>query len=153
MFFNMAFCNCLFIKKFLNEKHTGRAEVIMTKNKNFISEALSKIFSNFFNSYSKHYNFTRNRKGALFKRAFMRKHIDDMKYLRNLICYLHRNPMEAGFVKKPEDWKYSSFNAIEGKQPTLILREEVIGLFETIENFKYCHLKPTEIDLTGFDVN
>jgi len=130
------------IKKFLDKKQA--------KSKKHISETLSQLFSNFFNSYSKHYNFAQNRKGTLFKRAFMRKHIDDIGYLRTLICYVHRNPIEAGFTKKPEEWKYSSFKAIMGKQPTLIQRGEVINLFDTVENFKFCHLKPSEIDIAGF---
>src|SRR3989442_9395469 len=85
------------------------------------------------------------RTGSLFKRAFMRRPIEDMKYLLKLICYVHRNPVEANFADKPEQWKYSSYNAIVGKNTTLVQREEIINLFGGRENFKYCHDRYVEI--------
>ena len=135
------------IKDFLNKKYKDRLEVLIKGNENFISESLSKTFSNFFNTYSKHYNYPKKRHGALFKRAFRRKIIDDMGYLRNLIIYIHQNPVEAGLADKPEHWKYSSYNAIISDRPTLIPREEIIMLFEDLENFKYCHLKPVNMEM------
>ena len=30
--------------------------------------------------------------------------------------YIHLNPVMAGFVNKPEDWKYSSAKAFNGMQ-------------------------------------
>ena len=75
----------------------------------------------------------------------MRKEINEMKYLLKLICYVHQNPVNAGFAEKLAEWKYSSFNAIISQKHTLILREEVIGLFDDLENFLFCHSKNMEI--------
>ena len=34
------------------------------------------------------------------------------------ICfnYIHYNPVKAGLVKNPEDWEFSSFNELKGKE-------------------------------------
>lgn len=68
-----------------------------------------------------------------------------MQYLQRLICYVHQNPVEAGFVFQPEQWKYSSYNAIVSSNQTLVARQEVIELFGDLENFIYCNSKPIEI--------
>jgi len=111
-----------------------------------INKSLSQIFSNFFNTYAKHYNFWKKRTGTLFKRAFRRKEIEDMEYLRKLICYIHQNPVRAGLANKPDEWKYSSFHALIGVQPTLIPRKEIISLFGDLQNFIYCNLKQVELE-------
>lgn len=111
-----------------------------------LDKALSQLFSNFFNTYAKHYNFWKNRTGTLFKRAFRRKEIGDMEYLRKLICYIHQNPVKAGLVNKCDDWEYSSYQSFVGLQQTLISRKEIIKLFGDLQNFKYCHSKQIELE-------
>jgi putative transposase len=123
---------------------TGREDTIEYE----ISNVLSQIFSNSFNSYSKHCNIWKNRTGTLFKRAFRRKEIEDMEYLRKLICYIHQNPVEAGIANKPDAWMYSSYQAIIGVQPTLIPRKEIISLFGDLQTFIYCNLKHVDLEAT-----
>jgi putative transposase len=118
---------------------------LMKTNRYIVTDKISQVFSNFFNAYAKHYNALNSRTGTLFKRAFRRKEITDMKYLNKLICYVHQNPVEAGFAGHPKLWKYSSYNAIVGTVPTLIPKQEVIELFGDLENFIYCNLKPVEL--------
>jgi putative transposase len=131
------------IKYFVHSNLKGHitVEELIKKNENYLDKALSQIFSNFFNTYIKYYNFHKNRTGSLFKRAFRRKEIEDLEYLRTLICYVHQNPVEAGIAKKPDDWKYSSYRNLIGLQPTLIPGNEIINLFGDLQNFIYCHLK------------
>ena len=74
--------------------------------------------------------------------TFKRKRIKDDKYLVKLVHYIHYNPVEAGLTDNPEEWKYSSYNAILSGRPTLILRNEVIEWFGDKENFIYCHKFP-----------
>lgn len=112
---------------------------LIEQNEEYLSASISKVFSNFFNSYSKHYNFYNKRIGTLFKRAFRRKKIEDIDYLRKLICYIHQNPVEAGFSEQPGDWKYLSYQAIIRNQKTLIPKEEVIGLFGDLDTFVFCN--------------
>ena len=113
----------------------------------FLDEQLSKIYSNLFNTYAKHFNFVKQRTGSLFKRAFMRKKIESTEYLRTLISYVHQNPVESGLSKKTEHWNYSSYRAIITQGQTLVMREEVIELFGNLENFLYCHNRYVEIKM------
>ena len=116
-------------------------------NPDYLSEQISKAYSNFFNTYAKHYNFVKSRGGTLFKRNFRRSKVEDMIYLRRLICYVHQNPVAAGFSQRMERWKYSSYLATISSQPTMILRDEVIAFFGDLENLKYCHAKMEDLDI------
>lgn len=102
-------------------------------------------FSNFFNAYAKAFNKEQGRKGSLFMHTYKRKAITDSKYLIKLIHYIHYNPIEAGLCAKPEMWKYSSYIAIVANKPTNINRNEVIDLFDDLENIKYCHQVPPKL--------
>lgn len=126
--------------KFTIEQSTEQNEI-------FLSKQLSQVASNFFNTYAKHYNFVKDRTGTLFKRTFRRKEIDDLDYLKTLICYIHQNPVASGFAQHLSEWKYSSHKAILSSLPTSISREFVINLFDDIENYKYCHAKIAELDI------
>ncbi|MCX6292434.1 MAG: hypothetical protein NT126_11825 [Bacteroidetes bacterium] len=122
-------------------------EKFKSSNEFFLSEQISKSYSNLFNTYAKHYNFLKDRSGTLFKRTFRRKEIEDITYLRRLICYVHQNPVAAGFAEHPGQWLYSSYPALLSAKPTLVPREEIIQLFGDLENLKYCHTKFEEIEI------
>jgi len=85
------------------------------------------------------------RMGSLFMKNFKRKRVDDYSYFIVLIRYIHMNPVKDGFVKNPEDWKYSSYNSILTNESTFLKRDEVIDLFGDEENFKFCHKKLVDI--------
>jgi putative transposase len=136
------------VENFLRQR-LGIEKFDKAKNSNeyFLSDQISKIFSNFFNTYAKHYNFWKGRTGTLFKRNFRRKDIETTAYLNRLICYVHQNPVTAGFAQSLEHWKYSSYAALISTHPTLIPREEIISLFGDLDNLKYCHSRYEEIDI------
>ncbi|HKR03916.1 MAG TPA: hypothetical protein VJY62_04705 [Bacteroidia bacterium] len=137
------------VKQFFKSKKTGKLSIdeLIQQNENYLGKELSQVCSNFFNTYSKHYNFVKSRTGTLFKRTFRRKVIDDLDYLKTLICYIHQNPVASGFAENISQWKYSSYNAIIGTQPTLVKRAFIISLFDDLENYKYCHLKDIELEI------
>ena len=112
-------------------------DTILTHDK--LSELLSKQFSHYFNRYAKSFNKQEYRRGALFMTAFKRKPIENDYYLKRLIRYVHLNPVNDGFAIQPSDWKFSSYNSLISLKPTLLIRDEVIDLFDTIDNFKYFH--------------
>ncbi len=68
------------------------------RNQTNLSNFISNQFSKFFNSYAKAYNKQQNRRGALFERPFKRIHIENDKYIRNLIHYIHYNAEHHGFT-------------------------------------------------------
>jgi len=112
-------------------------ETELTSDK--ISELLSKQFSNYFNKYAKSFNAQEYRRGSLFKRAFMRIPINSESYLIRLIRYVHHNPVKDKLVSLPYDWKYSSYNALVSQKPTMLVRAQVIDLFEDLDNFIFYH--------------
>jgi putative transposase len=155
------FCYCLMTNHFhflvrirqesvLNEFFKEKLKRSNTDLQGFknLEGLISRQFSNFFNAYSKAFNKQHNRKGSLFMHTFKRKLITDDSYLRKLIHYIHFNPTEAGLVKSPEEWKYSSYSVIISLSETTLLRDEVISYFEDIENFKYCHTYSSNLTLT-----
>jgi putative transposase len=101
----------------------------------------SQIFGNCFNAYSKAINKRYSRKGSLFYESFNRKRVKDDRYLKNLIVYIHQNPMNSKFADKIMDWKYSSYDTILRNKASFIYSKNVIKLFEDEANFVYCHKK------------
>jgi putative transposase len=95
-------------------------------------------FSNFFNSYAKAFNKENDRTGSLFEKHFKRKRLNDENYLKQLIIYVHLNPiyhLDLDFTK----FKYSSYKSFLSKEETKLEREEVLNLFGGLENFIFCH--------------
>jgi putative transposase len=106
---------------------------------NVLEKLVAEQFSHCFNSYAQAYNKEYDRMGSLFKESFQRKIVDSDDYLRDLICYIHNNPLKHGLVSNPSYWKHSSFNDLFLKTPTIIQREEVIQMFDSLVNLEYVH--------------
>jgi len=100
---------------------------------------LSKVFSNFFNSYSKSFNKAHNRHGKLFLLPFKRIVVNNERLFNYLICYIHRNPIHHGLVNDYNEWEFSSYNAILSDKPTHIKRKDIIAMFGSKEEFLSFH--------------
>jgi putative transposase len=73
---------------------------------------LSKFMQVLFNAYVQALNVQQERTGTLFEGRF--KHecnecVDKWEYLIVLCRYIHRNPVKAGLVAKPDDRAYSNY--------------------------------------------
>jgi putative transposase len=99
----------------------------------------SQSFSNLFNAYTKAFNKSYNRHGALFERPFKRKEINHNKYFQNVIAYIHNNPVHHNICDHPLNYPWSSYITCLSDKTTKLKRKEVIEIFEDIENFKYVH--------------
>ncbi len=75
-------------------------------------------------SYAKFYNHIKDRVGYVFRNRYEAEPIYNQKYLLNCIGYIHNNPVKASIVKKPENYKYSSYNDYIKKDG--IASEEII---------------------------
>ncbi len=103
--------------------------------------------SNMLNAYTKAINKKYNRVGSLFQKHPKRILIQNEKYLKNLILYVNTNSTHHNICDF-EKYKHSSYQALISNNPTLLKRNEVIELFNDIENFKYNHnLKSIKIDV------
>ena len=65
--------------------------------------------------------------------------------MRQVIVYIHNNPVKHGFTASPELWNYSSYLEMLSEEATFIKRKEVVDLFGDMENFKYCHRSKTDL--------
>lgn len=104
-----------------------------------LEKILSKQLSNFFNAYAKAFNKQQNRMGSLFIKNFKRKKIEDMRYMKNLIPYIHNNPVEARMVNAPEQFLHSSYNAILNNDNSFLKASEVIEWYNDLNNFIDSH--------------
>ena len=124
----------------VNEQSAQTSEVLKTDIPKEID--LSKLFSNYFNSYTKAYNERYDRKGSLFNHRFKRKKVETTDYFIQLIKYIHLNPVHHGFVKHPSDWKFSSYHSFLDNKKTKIKRNEVLKWFDGTDNFRDLHQLP-----------
>lgn len=96
-------------------------------------------FSHLFNAYAKYINERYNRHGSLFQRPFRRKQVEDEDYLRQVVIYIHNNPVHHGFVNHPLEYPWSSYHAYQSTNSTNIQREAVLDWFGGIQNFREVH--------------
>lgn len=103
-------------------------------------------FSNLFNAYTKAFNKRTGRHGSLFERPFKRKIIDNEWYLKQVILYIHNNPVHHGFCSHALEYSWSSYLSCIAVKPTKLNRGRVIGWFDDEANFKYLHNQKVEIE-------
>ena len=96
---------------------------------------LSSQFGSMFISYAKAYNKTFNRVGRLFNENMKRKTVESKTYMKNLIHYIHYNPVNHGFVNDPADWTFSSYSEFQQNAMNLIQKQAVLNLFSEEEEY------------------
>ncbi|AGC77173.1 hypothetical protein LX97_01913 [Nonlabens dokdonensis] len=113
---------------------------LVIKTKQEIEELKkSRAFANLFIGYAKAYNKVYNRSGSLFKKPFKRKLIESEVYLKNVILYVHCNPVKDGFVEDSISFPWSSYHEIIDDVKTFVDREFVLELFDDSTNFVAAH--------------
>jgi REP element-mobilizing transposase RayT len=103
-------------------------------------------FSNLFNAYTKAFNKRNDRHGSLFERPFKRKIIENEWYLKQVILYIHNNPVHHGFCSHPVEYPWSSYLTCISVKPTKLYREQVMGWFDSQANFKYMHEQKVQVE-------
>jgi REP element-mobilizing transposase RayT len=101
---------------------------------------LSKVLQRLLTRYAKSFNLKYGRTGHLFQARFKSILCLDDPYLLSLIRYIHRNPVRAGLVTDPSDWRWSSYSHYVGR-PGLI----------PIESSAVPHAEMGAIDRGAFD--
>ena len=99
----------------------------------------SQQFGKLFNAYAQSFNKWTGTRGSLFERPFKRKQVENIHYLKNLILYIHQNPVYHQFCEHPLEYPWSSYLSCISVKPTKLKRDEVIGWFDDEANFKTSH--------------
>ncbi|MEO6327289.1 MAG: hypothetical protein ABIO55_00065 [Ginsengibacter sp.] len=107
-----------------------------------ISDFLMERFSNFLNSYTKAFNKTYKRKGALFMDYMKRSVVNDSSDFTAYVWYIHKNPVHHQLTKSIGEWQFDSYQTILSKAPTVLLRDEVIEWFGSRDEFIKFHQQP-----------
>ncbi len=105
---------------------------------------VTQSFSNVFNAYAKAFNKQNNRTGSLFEKHFKRIKLQNEDYLRQLILYVHLNPKHHLNIDY-QDYTFSSYKSILLTITTQIKREEVLNMFDGIDNFVFCHKQKNDV--------
>ncbi|MBU1009950.1 MAG: hypothetical protein KKD74_07445 [Bacteroidetes bacterium] len=114
---------------------------------------INQQFSNLFNAYTKAFNKKYSRTGSLFEHGFRRKRILDEANLKNVLVYIHNNPVHHGFCKYADEYPWSSFQAFTSNDPGRIVSDEAFQWFPNRHEFYTLHSKPIiETDaISAFD--
>jgi REP element-mobilizing transposase RayT len=100
---------------------------------------VSNQFRKFFMSYAKAINKQENRTGSLFQKNFVRLIIDNLKYLNNVIQYIHLNPVHHNFTDDYKDYPYSSYERIMKPKPSKLPKQKILENFNGKANYLQFH--------------
>ncbi len=104
----------------------------------------SRQFSHLFNAYTKAFNKKYERTGGLFETPFRRIKVANERYFKELVFYIHNNPVKHGFAPGLTDYPWSSYLSIISLMPTKTNREKVVGWFNSKSEFIEYHLAKQE---------
>lgn len=101
-------------------------------------------FSHLFNAYAQHMNRRYHRTGSLFEHPFRRKKVEQLAYLKNVVRYIHQNPVHHGFCSHPLEYPWSSYLTCTSSKPSQLKRDWLIGWFDSLDEFVRDHQTPVE---------
>jgi len=78
-----------------------------------ISEGMHKLL----NDYCKRFNWKHDQVGHVMQGRFDSPLVEKEAHLMGIVRYIALNPVEAGLVSKPEQWRWNSYRAIAGLAP------------------------------------
>ena len=92
---------------------------------------LSKAMHHLNTSYANWFRFKYHLAGSVFQGRFKAILVEKDSYLLVLSAYIHLNPVRAGIIKLPEEFRYSSYRAYIGKvrKPGFLYSAEIMSAF------------------------
>ena len=116
---------------------------------------LPRVMQHLDGLYTQRFDRLHRRDGALFRGRYKAIVVDKDNYLAQVVRYIHLNPIEAGFVRQPESYAWSShrFYLRQNAVPEWLRIDEVMGEFSSIAQFHEFVLEGNEDDLEKFYKN
>ena len=89
-------------------------------------------------TYTRRFNLRHFRSGHLFQGRFKSIIVQNDAYLMRLSCYIHRNPLRAGIVKRLADYRWSSYKAYANgdKAPEWLITKQIFSQFKGMDKYK-----------------
>lgn len=99
---------------------------------------LKKAMHWFGTTYTQRFNIRHSRKGHLFQGRYKSIIVQNDAYLLQLSCYIHRNPLRAGLVKRLADYRWSSYlsYAYGRNLPEWLQTELILSQFKSEDPYK-----------------
>ncbi len=89
------------------EQPEGQLKELNGRMRSF--QTISELMRRLCITYCQKFNYRHNRQGVLFQGRYKIKIIPDDTYAVLVNRYIHLNPVDAGLVKFPENWKWSDY--------------------------------------------
>ncbi|TCK90554.1 REP element-mobilizing transposase RayT [Natranaerovirga hydrolytica] len=119
----------------------NHVHIVLKSSINDMSLAMKKINTKF----AMYYNKKENMIGHVFQDRFKSEPIDTDEYLIEVIRYVHNNPVKAKIVKKPQEYKWSTYNAYIKQKFITHQMQFVLNYFNNnIQRFEAFHLKTSD---------
>lgn len=67
--------------------------------------------------------------GHVFQDRFRSEPIEDEAYLKTVLRYIHQNPVKAGLVSKPGEYRWSSYNKYLNPSSDALLDKDLLDIF------------------------
>lgn len=130
---------------------SNHAHILMyTEEINEMSKMMQKINT----SFARYYNGRKNRVGFVFRDRYFTQPILSRQQLYHCLVYIHNNPVKAGMVMDPKDYRYSSYNEwinkkeiIDEMSAQLVYGEEI----KDIGKFKEMHFNNEISDIEDIE--
>jgi REP element-mobilizing transposase RayT len=99
---------------------------------------LKKAMQWFGTTYTRRFNNRNFKKGHLFQGRYKSILVQNDAYLMQLSCYIHRNPLRAGIVRRLIDYKWSSYPiyAYGKKGPEWLSSQVILSYFKGVDKHK-----------------
>ncbi len=75
---------------------------------------ISRVMESLKVSATRLLNANRDERGVLFQGRFFDRAMRTVKEYNETVAYIHGNPVKAGLVRRPEDWRWSSVHDYTG---------------------------------------
>ncbi len=96
--------------------------------------SLHRFVTDYTSLFAKLYNKRHNRSGMLFSTPFGRAYKKTDKYIRNCICYINNNPVEAHKTKTIEEYLWNLFSFSNSSHP----HSEPLNLSKARKRIRFC---------------
>ncbi len=134
------------------------AYVLMTNHVHLLitpktEESISRMMQSIGRRYVQYINTTYNRTGTLWEGRHKASLVDTAQYLLTCYHYIEMNPVRAGIVNQPEDYRRSSARAHIKGEPDLVIQDHpvylALGQTESQRSKTYQSLFNGEIESDG----
>ncbi|MGI6728249.1 MAG: transposase [Anaerovoracaceae bacterium] len=107
--------------------------VLMDNHYHMILESgdipISKGIQRLNTAYSKYYNKKYSRSGGIYGGRYTLVLITETKYYYQLLKYIAHNPIKAGLVKKPDEYRWSAHPSIKSGNCRIVNIEKTLSFF------------------------